>query len=117
VDRRPALGSLDSAVQERPVQISRVTVPPGTTLPSFDLATFSAGSRSIGRSNLVLMDSLVSAGTPRLFVQARTLARIGPDLRVRVGSCVTWHGFHGRTLYLLQRGGRPVDRIRLSGVS
>jgi hypothetical protein len=35
---------------------------------------------------------------------------------VRVGSCLQWHGYQSRTLYVSQTGGSPVDQLQLSGV-
>jgi hypothetical protein len=49
-------------------------------------------------------------------IVANTLPVTGSSISVRVGSCLTWHGYTGRTLYLGQVGGNPITKLELSGV-
>ena len=97
--------------------VSRFTLPPGNSLPGFDLATF-ASAQNIGDSQLTLSqddgpDLNVPGGTDIL---ANTLPVTGSKIAVRVGSCLTWHGYAGRTLYVGQMGGNPITKLELSGV-
>jgi hypothetical protein len=111
----PADGHVDS-IRARRRLISTVEVPSSVDLQSFELATFSANG-DIGRSRVTITSSLRDQPGQDSTVRFETLPSAGSSVSVRVGSCLQWHGYHKRRLYLLQSGGRPIDEIRLSDVS
>ena len=99
-----------------PVRVSKLTVPGTEPLATYDLATFSAAG-PIGSAQLTLSDGLVSSVADNGHqIQATTLPLSGSAMSVRVGSCLPWHGYASRTLYLTQDGGAPVTKVTLSGV-
>lgn len=121
------MGSSDQ-VRRTLVQLSSVTVPASTDLASFQLATFTGGSR-IGAATLEVTDAAllgpidgdlahgtVVSGNRNHEIVANVLPVAGSSVAVRVGSCAQWHGYTSKTLYLIQTGGAPVTGLRLSGV-
>ncbi|MDP9092763.1 MAG: hypothetical protein M3N95_07435, partial [Actinomycetota bacterium] len=120
----PARGAV--RVQRSVVTLGEIAVPAATRLSSFQLATFTA-SAPFGKSMLQLTDVPLPTvdvaahqpvtGNVTHEIHAGTLPVSGSSLPVRVGSCLQWHGYTARTLYLLQTNGAPpVTSIRLSGV-
>jgi hypothetical protein len=94
-----------------PRQVGRVEAPAGTALDEY--AVLSVDARTIGaRSSLVLSDSLRATKTQE--VRLRTMPTADRLASIRVDSCLQWHGYDGRTLYVSQTGGRPLDEIWLS---
>jgi len=110
----PTPGAVEAvAFASGPVTVGRAKVPRAVTLADFDLLTFHA-ARSIGPADLSVTDRLT--GGQGREISAHALASSASSLPVRVGSCLQWHGFSSRTLYVLQAGGSPVTGLRLSGV-
>ena len=102
-----------------PTSVSRVDLPAGTDLADYQLATVEADG-DIGFSQMTLTDRAEATGGAygdNRRVLFTSLPSAGDDLSVRVGSCLQWHGFEGRTLYLTQDKGRPIQRVVLSGVA
>lgn len=115
ISATPASGHLEVATSV-PVRLTRLTVPGSTPLATFPLATFAAAG-PIGSAQLTLSDVLDPFGRPGGHdIEATTLPLTGSAMSVRVGSCLPWHGYSARTLYLTQYGGTPVTRVTLSGV-
>ena len=112
-----ASGNLESGVPLKAARATTFKVPASVSLPAYQLVTFGASGR-IGAGDLTLSDiNDLSAGVqPGGNITAGTLPVTGSRLAVRVGSCLQWHGYHGRTLYLTQRGGRPITSLTLSDV-
>ena len=104
-------------IEGGPIDVGVADVPAGVNLPDYELATFEADG-PLGVSHVSLSARL--GGTPGAGINGRvtfgTLPRDGDDISVRVGSCLQWHGFDTRHLYLTQIDGRTIDRITLSGV-
>ncbi len=112
-----AVGALD-ALQGQPVGLHTVELPPSASLSSFDLATFRAdGPIGAMRMGIVDQSGMDSGESVNRVIGFNTPARQGSSIAVRVGSCLSWHGFHGRLLVLIQEGGRPITSVTLSGVS
>jgi hypothetical protein len=111
---QPVSGGLDKVEREK-LRLSTVTVPDGTDLANYSLATFAAGARqNLGQGSFWIADN----PTDEIHrITANALDRAGPALSIRVGSCLQWHGFTGRTLYLQQPQGNPITDVRLSGLS
>lgn len=107
----PTLGSVDS-VAFTSATVGSATVPDGVTLADFDLLTFHAAG-TIGPADLTVSDTL--NGGQNRGIMAHALPSSAGSLPVRVGSCLQWHGYRSKTLYVLQTGGSPVTRLRLSG--
>ncbi|MCU1655736.1 MAG: hypothetical protein JWO57_392, partial [Pseudonocardiales bacterium] len=115
-----AIGSNEIAASDV-VHLAKVSVP--LDHASFKLATFSAPA-PIGVANLELTDTAVPVGDARTLlmgnvrreITANVLPVAGSDLAVRVGSCLQWHGYTTKSLYLVQSGGVPITGLRLSGV-
>jgi hypothetical protein len=107
------------------VTLYELAVPAATRLSSFQLATFT-GSSAFGTATFELTDvplpdvdlpgHQVVTGNVTHEIKAGVLPVSGSSLPVRVGSCLQWHGYATRTLYLLQTNGAPVTGVRLSGV-
>jgi hypothetical protein len=113
VIRDPVLGGLDSA-ESVPTMLNTITIPSGLRLADYALTTFDTGTPgAIGPADIWIADD---ATDPLHRIAARALATAGSSIAVRVGSCLQWHGYSSRTLYLQQTGGTPITRIRLSGV-
>jgi len=107
----PTLGSVDSAAFTS-ATVGSATVPDGVTLADFDLLTFHAAG-TIGPADLTVSDTL--NGGQNREIMAHALPSSAGSLPVRVGSCLQWHGYRSKTLYVLQTGGSPVTGLRLSG--
>jgi hypothetical protein len=107
----PTLGSVDS-VAFTSATVGSATVPDGVTLADFDLLTFHAAG-TIGPADLTVSDTL--NGGQNRGIMAHALPSSAGSLPVRVGSCLQWHGYRSKTLYVLQTGGSPVTGLRLSG--
>jgi hypothetical protein len=113
----PGVGNLDSVDLARDTRVTTFKVPDFVSLPSYQLATFGADGQ-IGNSRLTLSNvNALSANMPAgAAITAGTLPVTGSRLAVRVGSCLQWHAYHGRILYLSQRGGAPITSLTLSNV-
>lgn len=111
----PATGHVDRQVLSQRL-VSTVDVPASVDVRSFELASLSARG-GLGRTDVVLTDSLTQLHGQEPRISFRTLPLSGTTVSVRVGSCLQWHGYDTRRLYILQTGGRPIDEIRLSDVS
>ncbi len=105
-----------AALEGTPIVIGAVDVPPSVDLREFSLASFEADG-PIGLSSLRLTDSLGLTNAPGVnrVITFSTLEST-QAISVRVGSCLQWHGFRGRHLYLTQDEGPPVRRVVLSHV-
>jgi hypothetical protein len=88
-------------------------IPAGMTIAGFDLLTLHADG-PIGPSDVTISDN-PGAGANHDIV-AYALPSSGATLGVRVGSCLQWHGYRSRTLYVAQTGGAPISRLQLSGI-
>ena len=108
----PTLGSVDSPAFTS-ATVGSATVPDGVTPADFDLLTFHAAG-TIGPADLTVSDTL--NGGQNREIMAHALPSSAGSLPVRVGSCLQWHGYRSKTLYVLQTGGSPVTGLRLSGV-
>jgi hypothetical protein len=105
-------------VDEEDVEVSTIEVPEGTDLPSYRLADLSSSTGDLGTGQLELSvaPSVLANREQRIVVG--TLPVTGDSIRVRVGSCLQWHGYDSDQLYLTQRDlTHPVDRIVLSDVT
>ena len=114
-----ASGSIDTLLSSHSA-LSSVTIPRSATFDSYQLATFSAGLK-IGDSVLDLTDQApLAANAPSgggsEDIVANVIPNAGSSIAIRVGSCLQWHGYQGKTLYFLQTGGTPISRVLLSGV-
>ncbi len=113
-----ATGFVDAMTVSPLERVSSFRVPTGTSLKSARLVTFHA-ARAFGTSVLALGDTQdfsVSTSTPP--ITANTLPLAGRRLSVRVGACLQWHGYTGKTLYVQEpTNGSPVTSITLSGVA
>ena len=107
----PTLGSVDSPAFTS-ATVGSATVPDGVTPADFDLLTFHAAG-TIGPADLTVSDTL--NGGQNREIMAHALPSSAGSLPVRVGSCLQWHGYRSKTLYVLQTGGSPVTGLRLSG--
>jgi hypothetical protein len=117
VSPEPATGQVDT-VDEEEVQVSKVEVPAGTDLPSYQLAELSSSTGDLGHGELEISDAPSVLADREQRILAGTLPVAGDSIRLRVGSCLQWHGYDGDTLYLTQRDlAHPVDRIVLSDVT
>lgn len=108
----PILGHVDSVVS-RTETIGVAKIPAGMTIAGFDLLTLHADG-PIGPSDITISDS-PGAGAKHDII-AYALPSSGATLGVRVGSCLQWHGYRSRTLYVAQTGGAPISRLQLSGI-
>jgi hypothetical protein len=94
--------------------IGKVEVPKGLNLAHYDLATMSTGREPIGKASVVITDAI---GEGDHYISAVSLPESGPDLAVRVGSCLQWQGYDSsKPLYVSQDGGVPVTTVTMSGV-
>ncbi len=94
--------------------VSSFRLPAGISLKSVRLVTFHA-ARSFGDISLALSDTRDFSSPP---ITANTLPLTGRRLSVRVGACLQWHGYTGKTLYVQEPvNGTPVTAITLSGVA
>jgi hypothetical protein len=89
-------------------------IPAGVTIARYALLTLRAHG-TIGPSGITISD-LAAGGSTSHAIVLRALPASGAVLGVRVGSCLQWHGYQSRTLYVSQTGGSPVDQLQLSGV-
>jgi hypothetical protein len=96
-----------------PTRVAEFRVPGHIPLSAYELATFGA-RREIGTSTLTLSDMASAPSTAE--ITAGVLPVTGSRLAVRVGSCLQWHGYRGRTLYFEQQGGAPITSLTLSQV-
>jgi hypothetical protein len=114
---RPAPIGAITVMTSKKLYVSEFNVPPGGNVTGFDLATFISG-RTIGDAELTLSqddgaDLGLLNGTA---IVANTLPLAGSQIAVRVGSCLSWHGYTAGPLYLAQEGGTPITKLELSGV-
>ena len=89
-------------------------IPAGVTIASYALLTLHARG-PIGPSGITISD-LPPGGNTNHDIVLHALPSSGAALGVRVGSCLQWHGYQSRTLYLTQTGGAPIGSLQLSGV-
>jgi hypothetical protein len=88
-------------------------IPSGVIIADYDLLTLHA-TGPIGPSFVTISDASGAAASHHII--ARALRSSGAALSVRVGSCLQWHGYRARRLYVTQTGGAPITGFRLSGV-
>jgi hypothetical protein len=94
--------------------VGQIEVPRGVNLTDYNLATMSAERGSLGNGSVVITDT---GGQDGHDISALSVAGMGPDLAVRVGSCLQWQGYDpAKPLYLYQDGAVPVTNVTLSGV-
>jgi hypothetical protein len=111
-------GSVDGlTTSPTTTRISMFSAPRSTALPSVSLVTIGA-NRSIGTSQLAISDLPGVSTTPsNSEITAGTLPVTGSRIAVRVGSCLQWHGYRGRDLYVAQQGGAAITSMTLSDVT
>ena len=91
---------------------------PARTSASYQLAELSSSTGDVGDAELELTDAQSALANRERRILVGTLPLAGDAIRVRVGSCLQWHGYTSDTLYLTQRDVYdPVDKIVLSGVT
>jgi hypothetical protein len=97
--------------------VSRFNLPPHSSISTYALASLNS-TRPIGHAKLTLSDTPAAAAgwSTGADVIANVLPLTGSRIGVRVGSCLPWHGYTGRSLYLAQVGGSRINRLSLSGV-
>jgi hypothetical protein len=88
-------------------------IPAGVTIADYGLLTLHADG-PIGPSEVTISDR--PGASARHDIIASVLRSSGATLGIRVGSCLQWHGYRTRTLYITQTSGAPVSRLQLSGV-
>jgi hypothetical protein len=94
-------------------KIGVARIPAGVTLAGYDLLTLHADG-PMGPADVTISDR-PGARTSH-DIKASVLRSSGATLGVRVGSCLQWHGYRTRTLYVAQTSGAPISRLQLSGV-
>ena len=108
----PIRGHVDHMVSQTET-IGVAQIPSGVTIAGYDLLTLHAAG-PIGPSDLTISD--LPGVVPSHAIYLHALPSSGATLGVRVGSCLQWHGFTSRALYVTQTGGAPIGRLQLSGV-
>jgi hypothetical protein len=117
VSPEPATGHVDE-VDDEDVEVSTIHVPHGTELPSYQLAELSSSRGNLGTGQVEITDSPSVLANREQRIVAGTLPVTGDSIRVRVGSCLQWHGYDREKLYLTQRDlAHPIDRMVLSDVA
>jgi hypothetical protein len=109
----PTLGRV-WAISSKDETLGVATIPAGLTIARFDMLTLHAAG-SIGTAAITISDS--AAASPSHDIMASVLPSSGRSVSVRVGSCLQWHGYQSRSLYVLQTGGAAIERLQLSGVT
>ena len=116
VASEPAAGVVDD-LSEETVDISEVQVPSGVDLADYELMELSSSQGDLGKGELELSEAPSDLANRDRRILAGVLPLTGRSLRVRVGSCLQWHGYEAQTLYLTQGDlDHPVDAIELSDV-
>ena len=108
----PAAGAVDTLSADS-AKTARVDLPSGIDLSSYDLATFSSSSGPVGDTSVTIFDEPSTRGLSH-DIAFRALASSGSSVSLRVGACLQWHGYSGRSLYISQRGGNPITEMKLS---
>jgi hypothetical protein len=108
-------GDGEVTLESRAAQVSSVDVPASVDLTGSALARFRT-SGNIGRSEVLLAESLRGSASRDTAITFRTRPWQGASTSVRVGSCPQWHGYDTKQLFLVQSGGRPITGIRISDV-
>lgn len=108
----PILGHVDSITTARET-VGTAHLPAGVALSDYALLRLHA-NRTLGPSTVTISDA--ANGSQSGDIIARALPSSGDTLGVRVGSCLQWHGYRSRVLYVFQSGGSPITRLQLSGV-
>jgi hypothetical protein len=111
-DHSVAVGYVDWA-SPAAAQVTSFKIPAGVSVGSYPLATFRADSQ-LGQNTYTVLDRPTDATDATITMSSLPLT--GSSLPVRVGTCLQWHGYHSRTLYLAASGGAPVTSLQLSGV-
>jgi hypothetical protein len=94
-------------------RVGQLSLPSGTNLRDYDLATLSSTS-GLGGATVALTDQ---PGNRYHEISASWLDQTGPRLTLRVGSCPQWYGYDpSNPLYVMQSGGPPVTSVTLSTV-
>jgi hypothetical protein len=93
-------------------ELSIARVPSSIDLKQVQLAQLVA-PRGIGTATVTIGDRRTPGPSG---IHLRVLPFSGDRIPVRVGSCLQWHGYDGRYLYVLQGGGTSIDRVLLSAV-
>jgi hypothetical protein len=113
----PVTGHVDR-VDEEEVDVSTIDLPADTDLPSYQLAELSSSIGDLGTGQVEFSDADNEFPKRQRDILAGTLPVTGDSIRIRVGSCLQWHGYAGDQLYLTQRDlAHPVDQIVLSDVA
>ena len=108
----PIPGRVEGMVSQTET-IGIAQIPSGVTIAGYDLLTLHAAG-PIGPSDLTISD--LPGIVPGHDIYLHALPSSGATLGVRVGSCLQWHGYRSRTLYVAQTGGAPISRLQLSGI-
>jgi hypothetical protein len=87
-------------------ELSTISIPPGVDLASYQWVEFNPAGVPLGAEWLSLSD-VPAVGGPHS-IDFATLARIRRNFYVQAGSCIQWHGYTARTLYLSAEGKTPV---------
>jgi hypothetical protein len=111
-----AVGAVET-LQVQDVRVSEVHVPAGTRLDEYSLLTVGRSNGALGKTSFELSDSRRVPLDRDHRIVWESLPVAGDQMRVRVGSCLQWHGYQGSTLYLTYGRGRAVDQLSVSGVS
>jgi hypothetical protein len=112
----PVRATGTTILRSRLATVSTVKVPASVDPSSYELATFRAAGR-IGRAQVLLATSSTGSSDRDSAISFRTRPWTGASTRVRVGSCLQWHGYTRGGLQLVQSRGGPITEIRLSDVS
>ena len=101
-------------------RVSTFQIPRRSSLSQYETAIFTA-PKQIGNSEMTISGvpnsvagSAVVGPAVNSAITFSALPVTGSRLNVRVGSCLQWHGYSGRTLYLAQTGGTPVTSVTLA---
>ena len=86
--------------------VSTVSVPPGLDLASYQWVEFNPAAVPLGSESISVSDFPLVGGLHS--IDFSTLARIHRNFYVQVGSCIQWHGYTARTLYMSVQGAAPV---------
>jgi hypothetical protein len=107
------VGVLESNTAER-ATVGQFTVPAGTTLGDYHLATLASAAGALGQTDFVLTDA---PGQPAHSILASSLPAAGDRLAIRVGSCLQWRGYQPtQPVYVVQSSGPAVTSVTLSDV-
>jgi hypothetical protein len=108
----PTLGRVFTRSKDETLGVA--TIPAGLNIARFQLLTLHADG-SIGTAAITISDSAAASASHD--ITASALPSSGRTLSVRVGSCLQWHGYQSRSLYVFQTGGAAIKRLQLSGVT